>query len=412
MIIKYHLFSTFYLSQKIKGGAVFNNKNPWNKKEEDENFIFKGLTQKPKEEAKSPAEILYQNSNEEKNRQNKNNEYKNELLSMLGNNATAADVLYSDNTELENKVKNLNSKNNSNNSKPKESLRNKAVKTTAEAMLGKYYDIGYFFADKAFGPDTTGMVDLAHGDKMKNKDYIKDVIHIKNYNDPSVASDKKYLSDKISLIVNSYCIQNFGIEDYRSTIINTIFSLVLIFVIVKLKRVSYYGLTKVRNLKRYLYFIPLLLIISVNLWNGININNTPNEIIFYILTMINVGFLEEVIFRGFLFKMMEKDNINRAIIISAFTFGIGHIINLLNGANLIPTLMQVCYAISAGYLFVIIFYKSKSLIPCIITHCLVNSLSIFNVENTISLYVAPMFLTIVPLVYAIYINKSIKEQDI
>ena len=200
------------------------------------------------------------------------------------------------------------------------------------------------------------------------------------------------------IIVNSYCIQNFGIEDYRSTIINTIFSLVLIFVIVKLKRVSYYGLTKVRNLKRYLYFIPLLLIISVNLWNGININNTPNEIIFYILTMINVGFLEEVIFRGFLFKMMEKDNVNRAIIISAFTFGIGHIINLLNGANLIPTLMQVCYAISAGYLFVIIFYKSKSLIPCILTHRLVNSLSIFNVENTISLYVALIFLIIYPLV--------------
>ena len=198
------------------------------------------------------------------------------------------------------------------------------------------------------------------------------------------------------IIVNSYCIQNFGIEDYRSTIINTIFSLVLIFVIVKLKR----------------YFIPLLLIISVNLWNGININNTPNEIIFYILTMLNVGFLEEVIFRGFLFKMMEKDNVNRAIIISAITFGIGHIVNLLNGSNLIPTLMQISYAISIGYLFVIIFYKSKSLIPCIITHCLVNSLSIFNVENTVSLYVSSMFLIIISLVYAIYINKSIKEQEI
>lgn len=214
------------------------------------------------------------------------------------------------------------------------------------------------------------------------------------------------------VIINSYCIQNFGIEDYRSAIINTIFSLVLIFVIVKLKKVSYYGLTKVRNLNRYLYFVPLLLIISVNLWNGININNTPREIIFYILTMLNVGFLEEVIFRGFLFKMMEKDNVNRAIIISTITFGMGHIVNLLNGANLIPTLMQICYAFSVGYLFVIIFYKSKSLIPCIITHCLVNSISIFNVENTISLYVAPIFLTIVPLVYAIYINKNIKKQVI
>ena len=216
----------------------------------------------------------------------------------------------------------------------------------------------------------------------------------------------------VYILVNSYCIQNFGIEDYRSTITNTIFSIALIILMIILKRTSYYGLTKVTNLKAYLYFIPLFLVVSVNLWNGVNINNSASEIIFYILNMINVGFIEEIIFRSFLFKMMAKDNIKRAIIVSAITFGIGHIINLLNGADLIPTLMQICYAISIGYLFVIIFYKSKSLIPCIITHCLVNSLSIFNVENAISLYVSSVFLIIVPLVYAIYINKNIKEQDI
>ena len=214
------------------------------------------------------------------------------------------------------------------------------------------------------------------------------------------------------IIVNSYCIQNFGIEDYRSTIINTIFSIVLIILMIILKRTSYYGLTKVTNLKEYLYFIPLTLIVSVNLWNGININNSASEIVFYILTMINIGFIEEIIFRGFLFKMMAKDNVKIAIIVSAVTFGIGHIVNLLNGAEVVPTLMQICYAISIGYLFVIIFYKSKSLIPCIVTHALVNSLSIFNVENTISLYVSSTFLIIVPLMYAIYINKNIKEQDI
>ena len=125
--------------------------------------------------------------------------------------------------------------------------------------------------------------------------------------------------------------------------------------------------------------------------------------------MINVGFIEEIIFRGFLFKMMEKTNIKSAIIVSAITFGIGHIINLLNGAELIPTLLQVCYATSIGFLFVIIFYKSKSLIPCIITHCLVDSLSIFNIENTISTYIAPVILTIVPIIYSIYISKTIKN---
>ena len=212
----------------------------------------------------------------------------------------------------------------------------------------------------------------------------------------------------IYILVNSYCIQNFGIVDYRSAIINTIFSLALIILIVKLKKVSYYGLTKVKNFKKFLYFIPLFLIGSVNLWNGININNSKKEIVFYILTMINIGFIEEIIFRGFLFKMMAKDNIKRAIIISAVTFGIGHIINLLNGSELIPTLLQICYAISIGYLFVIIFYKSKSLIPCIITHSLVNSLSIFNVENSLSLYISSSFLIVVPFVYAVYINKTIK----
>ena len=213
----------------------------------------------------------------------------------------------------------------------------------------------------------------------------------------------------VYVVVNSYCIQNFGVEDYRSTIINTVYSITLIVLIIKLKGVSYYGLAKVSNLKKYLYFIPLVLIISVNLWTGINITNTPNEIIFYILTMINVGFIEEIIFRGFLFKMMAKTNIKSAIIVSSITFGIGHIVNLLNGADLIPTLLQICYAISIGYLFVTIFYKSKSLIPCIITHSLVNALSIFNIDNVISIYIVPVFLIILPLVYAVYINRTVKE---
>ena len=82
-----------------------------------------------------------------------------------------------------------------------------------------------------------------------------------------------YLLIAIYVVVNSYCMQNFGLTDYRSAIINTVFSIVLVVLIISSKRVSYYGLTGVTNLKGYLYFIPLLLIVSVNLWNGFNINN-------------------------------------------------------------------------------------------------------------------------------------------
>ena len=213
----------------------------------------------------------------------------------------------------------------------------------------------------------------------------------------------------IYILVNSYCIQNFGLLDYKTTIINTIFSLFLIILIISLKRVEYYGFKKIKNIKQYLYFIPLILIISVNLWNGVNINNKPHEIISYILNMINVGFIEEIIFRGFLFKMMEKDNINIAILVNALTFGIGHILNLFNGYELVPTLLQILSAISIGYLFVIIFYKSKSIIPCIVTHSFINSLSIFSAQDTSSLYISSIFLIVISLVYANYINKNIKN---
>jgi len=106
---------------------------------------------------------------------------------------------------------------------------------------------------------------------------------------------------------------------------------------------------------------------------------------------------------------MAKDNVNSAIVVSALTFGVGHIVNLLNGAELIPTLLQICYAVSIGYLFVILFLKSKSLIPCIVTHALMNSLSVFHVENSQSMYLSSTFLIIVPLAYAFVLNKMHKR---
>ena len=213
----------------------------------------------------------------------------------------------------------------------------------------------------------------------------------------------------IYLVVNSICVQNFGETSFVGFIANTILSACLIVIMLVLKRTSYYGLKKVENARQCLYFIPLLIIVTVNLWNGFNINHSSNEIIFHILTMLNIGFIEEIIFRGFLFKMMAKNNVKSAIIVSAITFGAGHIVNLINGADLIPTLIQICYATSIGYLFVIIFHKSKSLVPCIITHAAFNGLSIFNEGNKLLSYIITVFIVVVSLSYAFYINRTIKE---
>ena len=130
---------------------------------------------------------------------------------------------------------------------------------------------------------------------------------------------------------------------------------------------------------RFLYYVPLVVLSSGNLWNGVAINYTPVETVCRIICMLCVGFLEEVIFRGLLFKTIAKDNIKSAVIISSVTFGIGHIINLFNGSgmDLVDNLCQIVFAIAVGFLLVTIFYRGGSLLPCIIVHSAINTLGTF-----------------------------------
>ena len=175
-----------------------------------------------------------------------------------------------------------------------------------------------------------------------------------------------------------------------------------------------YGLCALNaSAKEYLYFIPFVLLATTNVWFGVRLNLTVLESVLHVVSMLCVGFLEEVIFRGLLFKAMCKDNIKTAIIISSVTFGMGHIVNLLNGRDVVETLLQVCYAVAIGFVFTIVFYKGKCLWPCIITHSVINSLSAFANED------APewrgiagcLFLIVVSVGYAVYIIKRTKEES-
>ena len=175
-----------------------------------------------------------------------------------------------------------------------------------------------------------------------------------------------------------------------------------------------YGLCPLEaTAKQYLYFIPLILLVSTNLWWGFRMNLTVIESILYVISMLCVGFLEEVIFRGFLFKAMCQTHVKQAIIISSVTFGFGHIVNLLNGREVMATLLQICYAIAIGFVFTIIFYKGKSLWPCIITHSIFNSLSAFT--NSEPKWRGPanaIILCLISLSYAIYIINKTKDEKI
>ena len=99
-----------------------------------------------------------------------------------------------------------------------------------------------------------------------------------------------------------------------------------------------------KDMKKFLFFIPMWLLAAGNIWGGFA--PAPayggSSLVYAVLSMILVGFVEEMIFRGFLFRAMLSNNrTTPAIIVSAVTFGMGHIVNLLNGQAGFETVMQI-----------------------------------------------------------------------
>ncbi|MBR4035480.1 MAG: CPBP family intramembrane metalloprotease [Oscillospiraceae bacterium] len=165
---------------------------------------------------------------------------------------------------------------------------------------------------------------------------------------------------------------------------------------------------------KMLFYFPLIILITANLWYGVALNQSPPETLLYILSMFCVGFLEEMIFRGFLFSAIAKDGVKSAIVVSSVTFGAGHIVNLVNGsgAQLLPNLLQVMYATAVGFAFVMIYYKGKSLVPCILTHGIFNGLSAFTNEAAMTVQreiLTGVLLAIIAGGYAVYIALAVKE---
>lgn len=167
--------------------------------------------------------------------------------------------------------------------------------------------------------------------------------------------------------------------------------------------------------RRFLYYIPLMVLMSRNFWNGVTVNFPLADTVCYVICMLCVGFVEEVIFRGFLFKALAKDNVTSAIIISSVTFGLGHLLNLVNGsgATLAENLFQVTGAIVIGFLFVILFYRGGSLLPCIIAHSFINTASAFANEAGLTLEKRMVFhlaLIGINAAYALILIKTLPER--
>lgn len=208
-----------------------------------------------------------------------------------------------------------------------------------------------------------------------------------------------------------------GIEYAASAVFCILQTIVLFNFIRKNKLQERYGLCKSPvPASRFLYYVPLIILATENLWNGAAVNYSLPETVCRIACMLCVGFLEEVIFRGFLFVSIAKENVRSAIIISSVIFGVGHLINLFNGSGmeLVNNLCQICFAIAVGFLLVTIFYRGGSLLPCIIVHSAINTLGTFanDTDLTMQMNLLHIFaLILITVAYTLILTKTLPRKS-
>ena len=204
-------------------------------------------------------------------------------------------------------------------------------------------------------------------------------------------------------------------EKSVTVVVATALSLVLIFFLKKNSLLGKYGLSQpVLSARSMLYYLPILAMLTANFWCGVSLNYSVLETILYIFTMMCVGFLEEVIFRGLLFEAMRKESLKTAVIVSSVTFGAGHIVNVLNGSGmeLVSNLLQIVYATAAGFMFVMIYLRSKSLIVPIVAHGIFNATSAFANEASVAVeirVISAVLLTVITGGYAIFLALTAKD---
>ena len=209
---------------------------------------------------------------------------------------------------------------------------------------------------------------------------------------------------------------NFGLDSLWQMLGLIVFSVAMFLLVKRNGLMEKYGLSGwSKNSKAMLWFIPLWLLSCMNLFGGFSPDYPTPGLIYAAVSMILVGFVEELLFRGFLFKaMLKHGNVKSAIIVSSVTFGLGHIINLFTGQNLNETLNQVVFAVAIGFVFTFVFYKGGSLLPGILAHSFIDASSVFASDEGSQLLnmILHIVIIVVSAAYCLYLAKRVKTPAI
>lgn len=114
-------------------------------------------------------------------------------------------------------------------------------------------------------------------------------------------------------------------------------------------------------------WVPALMIGS--LYGGIHIAGSATWLI-VIASAVLTGFLEEILFRGLVMRAFLPGGAARAAVASSLFFSSMHLFNLIDGAPLADTLIQIGIALTTGILLAALTLRTRSIWPAILYHTL------------------------------------------
>lgn len=200
--------------------------------------------------------------------------------------------------------------------------------------------------------------------------------------------------------------QAVGTENLFTAIFGCLFVTAMLICLRKYNLLKVSGFQSVRQLnhRELLYYLPMLIYAGSNLWFGFQVKNSLSQITLISISMLCVGFIEEMIFRACLINVLSPKYKKAAVFISALLFGGLHMLNLLGGAEFYITLLQVLNTASFGLMCAAFYYRTNCIMPCILCHGIYNVCDTFMIEQLSSgFYLAQGLVILISLGYAAYL---------
>ena len=132
-----------------------------------------------------------------------------------------------------------------------------------------------------------------------------------------------------------------------------------------------------------IYYIPLLIIALSALAAGIDYQKGAGFALANLFLALCVGFAEEIYFRGVVCSIWLEKGAVKAMVISSILFGLCHLMNVLGGAGLTETILQIFFALAYGVAFALIFIVSGSIWPCILLHAFHDGCSFLSADGSL-----------------------------